>query len=425
VPFKREEIPMTTAFETPTVNLRSPSVFDADLPTVDYENAPDPHEAHRRLGAALKKSPIAMGAHGPEILSYELARTVLRDNRLCVPEGLGLEAQGITSGPIWDRASSTLLSINGEDHSRLRRLVSKAFTPRAVGRLDTVITDIITRLVDPLVPSGRSEIVEDIARPYPVPVIAELLGAPSEDSKLFSEWADDFFKLFSWNVAEHEQAILKAWAELDDYIDDMVAERRTSLTDDLISELIRAEDDGDRLTTPELRMLAAGILMAGTDTTRNQLAAAVDIMCDHPDQWELLAEHPELAMNAVEELMRFYPVILGAMRMTIEDVEYAGVVIPAGTFVMVNTSAGNRDPEVFDEPNRLDITRKGAAPMQTFGAGAHYCLGANLARRELAEALVVMTRRMANLRRTAPAQWKPLVGITGPAVLPVEFDERC
>ncbi|BBZ19321.1 cytochrome P450 [Mycolicibacterium gadium] len=395
-----------------------------DLPTVDYETAPDPGEAHRRLAIALSQGPVVMGAHGPEILSYDLARAALRDHRMCVPEGLGLETQGITSGPIWDRAVSTILSINGPDHDRLRRLVSKAFTPRAVGRLDTVITDIITRLVEPLLPMGKSEIVADIARPYPVPVIAELLGAPSEDAKLFSEWADDFFKLFTWNVAEHEQLILQAWAELDDYIDAMVAERRNSLTDDLISDLIRAEDDGDRLTTPELRMLAAGILMAGTDTTRNQLAAAVDTLCDHPDQWELLAERPELAMTAVEELVRFNPVVFGAMRMTIEDVEFGGVTIRAGTFVMVNTAAGNRDPEVFDDPHRLDITRAGAAPMQTFGAGAHYCLGANLARRELAEALVVMTQRMTNVRRTAPAVWKPLVGITGPAVLPIEFDER-
>ena len=287
-----------------------------------------------------------------------------------------------------------------------------------------MITDIITRLTDPLVAAGRCEVVEDIARPYPVPVIAELLGAPSEDWKRFSEWADDFFKLFQWNAAEHAAVVLKAWAELDDYVDEMVAERRKSLTDDLISELIRAEDDGDRLSTDELRMLAAGILMAGTDTTRNQLAAAVDIMCDHPDQWELLAERPELAMNAVEELMRFYPVVFGAMRMTMEDVEYEGAVIPAGTFVMVNTAAGNRDPNVFNDPHRLDITRQGAAPMQTFGAGAHYCLGANLARRELAEALVVMARRMRNLRRSGPAVWKPLVGITGPAVLPIEFDAR-
>jgi cytochrome P450 len=223
-------------------------------------------------------------------------------------------------------------------------------------------------------------------------------------------------------VAEHQPEILKAWGELDDYVSAMVADRRTSPTDDLITELIRAEDDGDHLNMDELRMLAGGILMAGTDTTRNQVAAAVDVLCDHPDQWQLLADHPELTMKAVEELMRFYPVALGAMRMTTEDVEYEGVVIPAGTFVTVNTASANRDAAVYDDPDRLDITREGAAPMQTFGAGAHYCLGANLARREIAEALRVMARRMRNLRRAGPAPWKPMVGICGPAALPVEFD---
>ena len=289
--------------------------------------------------------------------------------------GLGLEAQGITSGPLWDRASTTLLEHQREDHTRLRRLVSKAFTPRSVGRLDTTITDIITRADRPARRRGTLRGRRGHRPALPGSGHRRVARRSSRGRELFSAWADDFFKLFSWNVVEHEQAILTAWSELDDYIDGMVAERRNSLTDDLISELIRAEDDGDRLTIEELRMLAAGILMAGTDTTRNQLAAAVDILCDHPEQWELLAERPELAMNAVEELMRFYPVIFGAMRMTMEDVEFEGVVIPAGTFVMVNTSAANRDPEVFDEPDRLDITRQGAAPMQTFGAGAHTAWG--------------------------------------------------
>jgi cytochrome P450 len=403
-------------------SITCPTVFEADLPTVSYEDAPTPQLAHEALKQALKQSPIAMGAHGPEILSYELAHTALRDHRLAPPPGLGLEAQGITSGPLWDRVTASLLSINGEDHARLRRLVSKAFTPRSVARLDTTIVDVLTRLTDPLVAEGRCEVVADIARPYPVPVICELLGAPQQDWQLFSAWADEFFKTFTWNAAEYEPEILKAWTELDDYVDGMVADRRTTPTDDLISELIRAEVDGDRLTMAELRMLAGGLLMAGTDTTRNQVAASVDVLCDHPDQWDLLAEHPDLAMKAVEELMRFYPVVFGAMRMTTEDVEYAGVVIPAGTFVLVNTAAANRDPDVYDDPDRLDITRKGAAPMQTFGAGAHYCLGANLARRELAEALAVMARRMRNMRRSGPVSWKPMVGITGPAVLPVEFD---
>jgi cytochrome P450 len=405
-----------------TVGLRCPSVFEADLPSVSYEEAASPDEAHRNLREALEQGPIAMGAHGPEILSYELVRTTLRDSRFCPPPGLGLEAQGITSGPLWDRVITSLLSINGADHTRLRRLVSKAFTPRSVTRLDTTIIDVINELIDTVSVAGRAEIVADIARPYPVPIISALLGAPREDWRLFTAWADDFFKLVTWNAAEYEREILTAWAELDAYIDDMVADRRNSLTDDLISDLIRAEDEGDRLSTDELRMLAAGILMAGTDTTRNQVAAAVDVFCDRPDQWELLAEQPELAMKAVEEVMRYSPIAFGAMRIAMEDVELEGVVIPGGTFVMCNTAAANRDPDVYDEPDRLDITREGAAPMQTFGAGAHYCLGANLARRELAEALRVLAQRMRNLRRAGPVQWKPIVGITGPAVLPVQFD---
>src|SRR3954451_23000645 len=403
-------------------SITCPTVFEADLPTVSYEDASTPQAAHEALKQARQESPIAMGAHGPEILRYELAHTALRDHRMSPPPGLGLEAQGITSGPLWDRVTASLLSVNGEDHARLRRLVSKAFTPRAVARLDTRITDIITQLTDPLMADGRSEVVADIARPYPVPVICELLGAPKQDWQLFSLWADEFFKIFTWNVAEYEPEILTAWGELDDYVDGMVAQRRDLATGDLISELIRAEDEGDHLSMAELRMLAGGLLMAGTDTTRNQVAAAVDALCDHPDQWALLAEHLDLAMKAVEELMRFYPVVFGAMRMTIEDVEYAGVVIPAGTFVMVNTAAANRDANVYQDPDVLDITREGASPMQSFGAGAHYCLGANLARREIAEALAVMACRMRNLRHAGPVPWKPMVGISGPAVLPVEFD---
>jgi cytochrome P450 len=405
-----------------TARHRCPTVFEADLPTLEYELAANPYDAHRSLQKALEQSPIAMGAHGPEILSYDLIHATLRDHRFCTPPGLGLEAQGITSGPLWGRVVTTLLSINGAEHTRLRRLVSKAFTPRAVGRLDATITAVINGLIDPLFTVGHCDIVDDIARPYPVPIISALLGAPPDDWRRFSAWADEFFKIFTFNAAEYEQDVLAAWAEMDAYVDEMVEARRNSLTSDLISELIRAEDDGDRLTREELRMLAVGLLMAGTDTTRNQLAAAIDVFCDHPDQWELLASHPELAMKAVEETMRFFPAIFGVMRYTTEDVELEGAVIPSGTFVMCNTAAANRDPNVFDEPDRFDITREGAPSMQTFGAGAHYCLGANLARRELAEALTVMSQRLRNLRRTGPSLWKPIVGITGPASLPVAFE---
>ena len=313
-------------------------------------------------------------------------------------------------------------SLDGPEHDRLRRLVSKAFTPRATARLHTTIVEVITGLVDPLTATGRCDVVVDIARRFPVQIICALLGAPREDWELFSDWTVDIFKIFAWNVAEDTPDILRAWEAFDAYVDDMIADRRHHLTDDLISELIRAEDDGDRLTRDELLMLAGGLLMAGTDTTRNQVAAAVHVLCDHPDQWALLAEHPELAANAVEEAMRLYPVLPGLLRIAVEDVELGGVVIPAGTLVIVNTAAANRDPAVYDDPDRLDITRDGPPATLTFGGGAHFCLGASLARRELTEAFTVMTRRMPNPRRTGPAPWKPLTALTGPTTLPIAFD---
>jgi cytochrome P450 len=405
-----------------TVATAPITVFDADLPPIAYDHASDPEEAHRLIRKAHEQGPIAMGPHGPEILGYDLVRSVLRDNRFRMPEGMFLKPQGITSGPVWDKAAANMVSMDGAEHLRLRRLVSKAFTPRATARLDTMINAVITDLVDPLTTVGHCDVVDDIARRYPIPVICALLGAPARDWELFSEWTDDIFKMFSWNVAGNEHVIMKAYDKLDAYVMDMIAQRRGHLTDDLISELIRAEDEGDRLTVDEMCLMAGGLLMAGTDTTRNQLAASVQVLCEHPDQWALLADHPELAPKAVEELMRHTPIAFASLREAVEDVELAGVMIPAGTQLIVNTASANRDPEVFDDPERLDITRQDAPAMLTFGGGIHYCLGAHLARAELSQALTVITQRLRNPRVTGPAPWKPLTGITGPATLPMEFD---
>ncbi len=239
---------------------------------------------------------------------------------------------------------------------------------------------------------------------------------------MFSEWTDDIMKAFSWTAAEDEALILASWQELDDYIDELIEVRRHDLADDLLSDLIRAEDDGDRLSHAELLMLASGLLIAGTDTTRNQVGAAVYALCDQPEQWALLAEHPELAPNAVEETLRHSPAVGGTFRTADVDVELGGVIIPAGTLVIVNAIAANRDPAVFDDPDRLDITRDAPAAVLTFGGGVHYCLGSHLARAELVEALTVMPSRMPNVRRTGPAPWKPMTGLSGPVTLPIEFD---
>jgi cytochrome P450 len=405
-----------------TVDTLCPNVFDAGLPTLDYAVDDTPADVFPRIREAQTQAPIAIGPFGPEIVSHELTRTVLRHPHFMVPRGMNLMVQGITSGPLWDKIVNSLLNLEGEPHRRLRSLVSKAFTPRASARMHDTIVDVINELIDDVAAEGRCDVVADIARPYPVPIICALLGAPREDWQEFSRWADEIFTAFTFNPDGVDEAfVMRAWGELDDYVDEMVARRRHSPTDDLLSDLIRAEDEGDRLNAAELRMLAGGLLLAGTDTTRNQLAGSLDVLVDHPDQWALLAEHPELAASAVEETIRHSPIGSGTLRTATEDTELAGYLFPAGTMVIVNTLAANRDPAVYDDPDRFDITRADAPAVLTFGGGTHYCLGANLARLELAEALKIVTRRMTNPTRTGPAPWKPMMEFSGPRTLPIGF----
>lgn len=405
-----------------TVDVLCSNVFDAGLPTLDYDVKDTPADVYPLIRQAQAHGPIAIGPFGPEIISHELARTVLRDPRFTIPPGMNLMVQGITSGPLWDKIVNSLLGLDGEPHRRLRSLVSKAFTPRASARLHDTIVEVINDLIDAVAAEGRCDIVTDIARPYPVPIICALLGAPREDWEHFSRWADEIFTAFTFNPDGVDEAfVMRAWGELDDYVDEMVAHRRHNPTDDLLSDLIRAEDEGDRLNAAELRMLAGGLLLAGTDTTRNQLAGSIDVLVDHPDQWALLAEHPELAVNAVEETIRHSPIGSGTLRTVTEDTELAGHLFPAGTMVIVNTLAANRDPALYDDPDRFDITRTEAPAVLTFGGGIHYCLGANLARLELAEALKIVTRRMTKPSRNGPAPWKPMMELSGPRALPIEF----
>ncbi|OBB47449.1 cytochrome P450 [Mycobacterium sp. 852002-51961_SCH5331710] len=407
-----------------TVETVHSNVFDAGLPMLDYDITSTPHEVLGLLRQAQSQAQVAIGPVGPEILSYDMARAVLRDTRFEIPPGISLMAQGVTSGPLFEKVISTLLCLDGAEHQRLRKLVSKAFTPRATSRLYETIGAVVNELIDNVADSGQCDVVTDIAQPYPIPIICALLGAPREDWRLFSTWAADIIKAFSidTNLVDEEPGVMRAWGELDAYVDDMIADRRTRLTEDLLSELIRAEEDGDRLNGSELRMLAASLLMAGTDTTRNQLAASVQVLCEHPDQWSLLRDDPDLAMRAVEESMRHSPAVCGTPRLVTRDVEFDGFLFPAGTFVMVNTFAANRDPKVYGDADRFDITRKDAPAILTFGGGVHYCLGANLARLELAEALAIMAQRLPTLHRVGPAPWKPVLGMTGPTSLPMEFD---
>jgi cytochrome P450 len=360
---------------------------------------------------------------GYSVTRLEDVTAVLRDKRFHSALSILPQMQGVDPSNYRDRRRQSILSMEGDEHARLRRLVAPAFTPASANRLRPTMRTVVGELVDAVTAEGKSEFVADICEPYPIPIICELLGAPREDWKIFSAWATDIFKIFNNNLAEDLPSIERAGTELSAYVSEMIAERRTAPRDDLLSDLIAIEEEGDRLSTEEMAMLAEAVLMAGTDTTRNQLACCVALFCDHPEQWALLAERPELATKAVEESLRFLGAVRGTVRFASEDIVYRDVLFPQGAIVSTSLAGANRDPEVWDDPNDFDITAVRPTAHMTFGSGIHFCMGAALARAELQEALPLLAQRMPGLTRNGPIEWKPATfGIWGPSYLPIRFE---
>jgi cytochrome P450 len=397
------------------------SVHELDLPEIDMFGI-DRWSGVEKIDAVRKQSWIAKMPLGYTVYEYEDVQAILRDRRFHSAIALA-SAMGMDDMLRRNREQPSILAMEGPEHSRLRRLAAPAFTPKASDRLRPFMRDVINRLLDPHTPNGRIELVDDLCDPYPIPIICELLGAPKEDWKLFSQWATDIFLSFNSDASEHIDRIVKAGEELDEYVTSMIAERRSDLREDLLSDMIAAEESGDRMSTAELVMMTEAVLMAGTDTTRNQLACAVALFTEHPDQWKLLAGDPSLATRAVEESMRYLGAVRGTARIASEDIEYKDVVFPSGTLVATSLVGANMDPDVWSEPLTFDITREASTqPQMTFGSGIHFCLGANLARAELQEALPILARRMPDLGTYAPVEFKPAtVGIWGPSKLPLSF----
>jgi cytochrome P450 len=361
---------------------------------------------------------------GYSVLRYEDVNAVLRDKRWHSASGRIPELMGITRADFLARQSGSILSAEGDEHTRLRRLVAPAFSPRAADRLRPFMREVMNGLIDPVAARGGAEFVTDITEPYPIPIICELLGAPKADWQFFSRVAGDILEIFSADLADKLDLVMSAQNEMDAYSRELIEARRAHPADDLLTDLIVAEEAGDKLSTDELLMMVNAIIVAGTDTTRNQLGCAIAIFADHPDQWALLAERPELAGRAVEETMRFFGAVRGTARFASCDIEYRDVVFPAGTFISVGIAEANRQGDHFPNADRFDITSPAPEhPQLTFGSGIHFCLGAALARAELAEALPLLARRMPNLRLDGNLTWKPDgVGIFGPASMPVAFD---
>lgn len=398
---------------------------ELDLPDLTFVDDADRtwQEAREAADAVAAEHWLARGMFGFAVLHYDDVVAVLRDRRWHSASGQILEMAGIESTEWTARRRQSILSAEGEEHVRLRRLVGPAFSPRHADSLRPFMRQVVNELIDGFEGHGRADVAVDFCEPYPIPIICELFGAPKEDWKQFSLWATDIFRIFNGNLEEDLPAIMRANEELDDYLGELIDRRRNTPSDDLVTALIAAEDEGDRLSHDELISLCVAVLMAGTDTTRNQLGCSTYLFAQHPEQWELLRKRPELVPRAVEETMRYLGAVRGTVRIASEDIEYRDVLFPKGTVMAASLSAANRDESTFADPVTFDITREPSnKPQLTFGSGIHYCLGAALARAEQQEALTIMADRMPNLHLDSAVEWKPnSFGIWGPARLPVTF----
>ena len=399
------------------------SLTELDLPTVQFDFA-EAEDQRNALLALSKESWIAKGVFAYPIFRYEDCVAILRDKRWHSAAALAAEAFGVNDPRLKERRRESILSAEGDVHTRLRRLVAPSFSPRAADRLRPFMREVMNSLIDPVAKNGKCDLATDICDPYPIPIICELLGAPKKDWQLFSRWAEDVLRIFNATASEELDVIFKAQDELGEYTRQLIADRRSRPADDLITSLIAAEEAGDKLDEAELEMMVEAVIVGGTDTTRNQLGCSIALFAEHPEQWKLLAEQPELAGKAVEETMRYFGAVRATGRFASEDIEYKGVLFPKGTLVTPSLSIANRDETVFNDANIFDITREPAGqPQMTFGSGIHYCLGAALARAEQQEALPIMAKRMKNLRIDGTVTWKPsTVAIFGPENMPISFD---
>ena len=397
-------------------------VHDLELPEIDLFGV-DRWASREALEAARDQHWLARNPVGYVVMHHADVVAVLGDRRFHSAVGMAAQMSGVIDEEFSARQQRSILGMEGDEHQRIRRLVSPAFTPKGADRLRPFMREVVGELVDGVVQQGHCDLVADVCEPYPIPIICELLGAPKEDWKLFSSWATDIFRIFNNDLENDLPRIKAAMEELDAYVRAMIEERRSRPADDLLTDLIAAEEAGDRLTTDELVMMCDAVLMAGTDTTRNQLACSVALLVQHPEQWRRLGEDPELGKPAAEETMRHLGTVGGTARFASEDIEYRDVLFPAGTLVITSLATANVDPTVWDDPHRLDIEREpGRASHMTLGWGLHHCLGANLARAELQEALPILARRMPDAVVDGEVEWKPAnVGIWGPARLPLRF----
>jgi cytochrome P450 len=313
-----------------------------------------------------------------------------------------------------------MLTMDPPDHTRLRRLVSGAFTPRAIAGLEPWIREVTVRLLTTADGAGGFDLTDTLAFPLPIAVICHLLGVPAADQAQFRVWGHDVAATLDPMTAAATQAqTYAAELALTRYLEDLVRERRANPDDSILSGLIAAEEEGDRLSSAEVVSTALLLLIAGFETTVNLIGNGTVALLGDPDGWDRLRQDPALVPAAVEEMLRYDSPVQMTARTATEDVEVSGTVIPAGRSVIVLIGGANRDSEVFEQPDEFRIDRPDPGRHLAFSLGTHHCLAPSLARLEARIAIEELTRRYPALEQAAPPIRRPLLVLRGFESVPV------
>ncbi|MEU3769033.1 cytochrome P450 [Amycolatopsis keratiniphila] len=379
----------------------------------------DPRSAALRREAPVSRVTLPYGGEGWLVVGHHEVKTVLSDRRFSRAALVGADVPRVTPRVM---TKTTILTMDPPEHTRLRRLVAPAFSPRGIEALRPRAVRLAEGLVDRMLDAGQpADLVRDLAKPLPSALMSDLLGLPAADEEKFFGWAEIMVSGAGLAPAE----IIATIGELDSYLTGLVAERRREPRDDLLSVLVAARDEGDRLSEQELVGISVTLLLAGLETTTNQIGNFAWHLLSRSERMAWLREDLTRLPGAVEEMLRFTPIATSAgfTRVATEDVPLGGVTIRAGEAVLVDLDSANRDEAVYDDTDELRLDRVGQ-PHLAFGHGPHFCLGAQLARMELVVALTALLERVPGLRLAVPPgelRWHTDRVVRGLRELPVRW----
>lgn len=402
-------------------------IVDTELPYLDIA-APDFAMSSEAVRDARERSWVAKTNYGYGILRYAEVTELLKHPSLNQGSAKWPEHHGVHSGIFYDWWSKNLLVLEGEEHHRIRRLLNPAFSPTVARRLEPQFAEIAAELIDTVSAKAQAgdpiDFVADFSEPFATRALCAMMGLPHEHWPFIADRANTVGFALSVTIKEDIERVDQAVQELYDFVDTLIAERKATPGEDVVSRLVQFSVDGDKLSDAELRNAIVLMLFGGMDTTRNQLGLVLQTYMRHPEQWEKLAANPaELAKPALEEALRVNPTTRWVTREANEDFEYQGLTLPQGTTVHLFTMSSGTDPAAYPDPD-IDIEATDRKPHQTFGGGVHHCLGHYIARADMSVALPMLAQAFTNISCPGGDVWLPDSGNHGPLKLPITLTVR-